>query len=221
MALQLGDLAPDFSAQTTQGPIQFHTWLGGQWCLFFSHPKDFTPVCTTELGVLARLKPEFDRRQVQIIGVSIDHLDDHHAWKKDIEQIEGVPLAYPLIADPELEVAKLYGMIHENASVTPEKPRTAADNATVRNVFIIDPQKRIRLILVYPMGTGRNFDEILRVIDSLQMGSRHPIATPANWVPGEKVIIVNALSNDDAREKFPQGWKSITPYLRLVEQPEE
>ena len=218
MAIQLGDEAPDFTAETTEGTINFHDWIGDGWCLLFSHPKDFTPVCTTELGYVAKLKPEFDKRNVKVLGLSIDPVDDHHAWAKDIEETQGLAPNYPLIGDPELTVAKLFGMIHPNATGG-AKQRTAADNATVRNVYIIGPDKKIKLIITYPMSTGRNFDEILRVIDSLQLTAEHQVATPANWKPGEEVIIVPAVSDEDAKAKYPDGWRAEKPYLRYVPQP--
>ena len=218
MAIQLGDEAPDFTAETTEGTINFHDWIGDGWCLLFSHPKDFTPVCTTELGYVAKLKPEFDKRNVKVLGLSIDPVDDHHAWAKDIEETQGLAPNYPLIGDPELTVAKLFGMIHPNATGG-AKQRSAADNATVRNVYIIGPDKKIKLIITYPMSTGRNFDEILRVIDSLQLTAEHQVATPANWKPGEEVIIVPAVSDEDAKAKYPDGWRAEKPYLRYVPQP--
>ena len=218
MAIQLGDEAPDFTAETTEGTISFHDWIGDGWCLLFSHPKDFTPVCTTELGYVAKLKPEFDKRNVKVLGLSIDPVEDHHAWAKDIEETQGLAPNYPLIGDPELTVAKLFGMIHPNATGG-AKQRTAADNATVRNVYIIGPDKKIKLIITYPMSTGRNFDEILRVIDSLQLTAEHQVATPANWKPGEEVIIVPAVSDEDAKAKYPDGWRAEKPYLRYVPQP--
>jgi thioredoxin-dependent peroxiredoxin len=209
MTLHLGDIAPDFEAQTTEGLISFHAWLGDSWGVLFSHPKDFTPVCTTELGYAAKLKPEFAKRGVKIIALSVDPLDSHTKWADDIERTQGHAPNYPLIADPERKVADLYGMIHPNAS----------DTATVRSVFVIGPDKKIKLTLTYPASTGRNFDEILRVIDSLQLTAQHQVATPVNWKPGQDVIIVPALSDEAAREKFPKGWKAPTPYLRIVKQP--
>lgn len=216
MTLQLGDIAPDFEADTTEGRIKFHNYIDGKWAVLVSHPKDFTPVCTTELGALALRNGEFEKRGVKVIGISVDSVDDHLRWKGDIKDVTGADVSYPLIGDSELTVAKLYGMIHPNASGT-AKGRTAADNATVRNVFIIGPDKRIKLILTYPMSTGRNFDEILRVIDSLQLTATKSVATPADWKAGDKAIILASLSDDAAKEKFPQGWKSVKPYLRLVD----
>ena len=218
MAIQLGDEAPDFTAETTEGNISFHDWIGDGWCLLFSHPKDFTPVCTTELGYVAKLKPEFDKRNVKILGLSIDPVEDHNAWAKDIEETQGLAPNYPLIGDPDLTVAKLFGMIHPNATGA-AKDRTAADNATVRNVYIIGPDKKVKLIITYPMATGRNFDELLRVIDSLQLTAKHQVATPANWKQGEEVIIVPAVSDEDAKAKYPDGWRAEKPYLRYVPQP--
>ncbi|MFZ5653142.1 MAG: peroxiredoxin [Pseudomonadota bacterium] len=218
MALRIGDEAPDFTALTTQGEIRFHQWIGDSWAILFSHPKDFTPVCTTELGYMARLKPEFDKRNCKIIGLSVDPVTDHQRWVGDIEETQGYAVNYPLIGDPDLKVAQLYDMIHPNALAKTEG-RSAADNATVRSVFIIGPDKRIKLILTYPMSTGRNFDEVLRVLDSMQLTARHQVATPVNWKQGEDVIIVPALSDADARERFPGGWKTLKPYLRVVAQP--
>lgn len=218
MALRLGDDAPDFTADTTQGPIRFHEWMGDGWAILFSHPKDFTPVCTTELGYMAGLKPEFDKRNTKIIGLSVDSVADHDRWTKDIEETQGHRINYPLIGDPELKIAKLYDMIHPNASGS-AKERTAADNLTVRSVFVIGPDKKIKLMLTYPMSTGRNFDELLRVLDSIQLTARHKVATPVNWKPGEDVIIVPAVSDAEARERFPGGWKAPKPYLRIVPQP--
>jgi thioredoxin-dependent peroxiredoxin len=215
MALQLGDIAPDFEAETTEGRIHFHDYINGSWAIIVSHPKDFTPVCTTELGSLALLKPEFDKRGVKVLGISVDSVDDHLRWKNDIKDVTGANVTYPLIGDTDLLVAKLYGMIHPNASGN-AKGRTAADNATVRNVFIIGPDKKIKLILTYPMSTGRNFKEILRVIDSLQLTATKSVATPADWKVGDDAIILASLSDDAAKEKFPQGWKAVKPYLRLV-----
>ncbi|MGD0634630.1 MAG: peroxiredoxin [Beijerinckiaceae bacterium] len=209
MALQLGDIAPNFQTDTTEGPIDFYNWGEGSWVVLFSHPKNFTPVCTTELGYTAKLKPEFDRRGVKIIGLSVDPLEKHELWAKDIEETQGTALNFPLIADPERKVADLYGMIHPNAS----------DTLTVRSVFVIGPDKKIKLTLNYPASTGRNFDEVLRVIDSLQLTSKHQVATPVNWKNGEDVIIVPAVSDEAAKEKFPGGWKTVKPYLRIVPQP--
>ncbi len=219
MTLQLGDTAPDFSAETTIGKIDFHDWIGDSWCVLFSHPKDFTPVCTTELGYMARLKPEFDKRNAKIIGLSVDPVDNHKTWSVDIEETQGFAPNYPMIGDTDLAVSKLYGMIHPKVSGGSEG-RTAADNATVRNVFIIGPDKKIKLIIVYPMSTGRNFDEVLRVLDSLQLTAKHQVATPVNWKNGDDVIIVPAVSDEAAREKFPDGWKAPRPYLRIVPQPD-
>jgi alkyl hydroperoxide reductase subunit AhpC len=209
MALQLGDIAPDFEADTTEGHIRFHEWLGNSWGVLFSHPKDFTPVCTTELGYTARLKPEFDKRGVKVIGLSVDPLDAHRQWSKDIEETQGTAPNFPMIADSDRKIADLYGMIHPNAS----------DTLTVRSVFIIGPDKKIKLSINYPASTGRNFDEILRVIDSLQLTAKHQVATPVNWKSGEDVIIVPSVSDEEARKKFPGGWKALRPYLRIVPQP--
>jgi alkyl hydroperoxide reductase subunit AhpC len=209
MALQLGDTAPDFKATTTSGTIRFHDWLGSSWGILFSHPKDFTPVCTTELGYTERLRPEFERRGVKVIGLSVDPVDNHGRWSDDIEATQGVRPRFPIIADADRKVADLYGMIHPKAN----------DTLTVRSVFVIDPQKKIRTILTYPASTGRNFDEILRIVDSLQLTDRHKVATPVNWRQGEDVIIVPSLSNDEARKLFPQGWDEQRPYLRVVKQP--
>src|SRR3990172_11713047 len=211
MALQLGDIAPDFEADTTQGHIRFHEWLGSSWGVLFSHPKDFTPVCTTELGYTAKLKPEFDKRGVKVMGLSVDPLDAHRLWSKDIEETQGCAPNFPMIADPERKIANLYGMIHPNAS----------DTLTVRSAFVIGPDKKIKLSINYPASTGRNFDEILRVIDSLQLTAKHQVATPVNWRHGEDVIIVPSLSDADAKKKFPGGWKALKPYLRIVKQPRE
>jgi thioredoxin-dependent peroxiredoxin len=218
MTLQLGDIAPDFEAETTEGKIKFHDYIDGSWAVLVSHPKDFTPVCTTELGSMAKLKHEFDKRGVKLIGISVDSVDDHQRWKNDIKDVTGAQVNYPMIGDSNLTVAKLYGMIHPNASGD-AKGRTAADNATVRNVYIIGPDKKIKLILTYPMSTGRNFHEILRVIDSLQLTATKSVATPADWKQGEDVIILASVSDDAAKEKFPAGWKTLKPYLRLVAQP--
>ena len=218
MALSIGSAAPDFTAETTEGTINFHEWIGDSWCIIFSHPKDFTPVCTTELGYVAKLKPEFDKRDVKIIGLSVDPVDNHNKWADDIEDVMGHKPTYPMIGDSDLAVAKLYGMLPAGAGDTSEG-RTAMDNATVRNVYIIAPDKSIKLILSYPMSTGRNFDEILRVVDSLQLTANHQVATPVNWKDGEDVIIVPAVSDEAAKEKFPDGWKTVKPYLRLVPQP--
>ena len=218
MTLQLGDTAPDFTAETTEGSISFHDWIGDSWAVLFSHPKDFTPVCTTELGYVAKLKPEFDKRNVKVIGLSIDSTDDHGAWAKDIEETQGQAPNYPIIGDSDLAVAKAYGMIHPNVTGG-AKGRTAADNATVRTVFVIGPDKKIKLMITYPMATGRNFDEVLRVIDSMQLTAKHQVATPVNWKQGEDVIIVPTVSDEDAKQKFPGGWKTLKPYLRVVPQP--
>jgi alkyl hydroperoxide reductase subunit AhpC len=218
MTLRLGSIAPDFRAETTEGPIQFHQWLGDSWGVLFSHPKDFTPVCTTELGYMAKIKPEFDKRNVKIIGLSVDPIDRHSGWANDIKETQGTAPNYPIIGDPDLAVAKLYDMLPEAASGN-AKDRTPADNQTVRNVFIIGPDKQIKLILVYPMSTGRNFDEVLRVIDSMQLTSKHKVSTPVNWTPGGDVIISPAVSEDEAKKMFPQGWKTLKPYLRVTSQP--
>lgn len=220
MPLRIGDEAPNFTVETTEGTINFHDWIGDGYAILFSHPKDFTPVCTTELGYMAGLKPEFDKRNTKVIGLSIDSVDDHNAWLNDIEETQGHAVNYPLIGDNNLEVAKLYDMIHPNASGQ-AKQRTAADNATIRSVFIIGPDKLIKLIITYPMSTGRNFDEVLRVLDSIQLTAQHKVATPVNWRNGEDVIIVPAVSDEAAREKFPDGWKAPKPYLRIVPQPEQ
>jgi len=218
MQLRIGDEAPDFTADTTEGTIRFHEWIGSSWAVLFSHPKDFTPVCTTELGYLAKLKPEFDKRNAKILGLSIDPVEDHKRWAKDIEETQGTAPNYPIIGDQDLTVAKLYDMIHPNATGGAQ-PRTAADNATIRSVFVVGPDKKIKLILTYPMTTGRNFDEVLRVLDSLQLTSKHKVATPAQWKAGEDVIIAGSVSNDEAKQKYPDGWKSPKPYLRIVPQP--
>ena len=217
MALTIGDTAPDFEAETTQGRIRFHDWLGEGWGVLFSHPKDFTPVCTTELGYMAKIKPEFDRRGVKIIGLSVDAASDHSAWAKDIEETQGTAPNYPIVADPDFTVSKLYGMLPA-ATSGDAKARTPADNQTVRNVFVIGPDKAIKLILVYPMSTGRNFDEVLRVIDSLQLTAKHKVSTPVNWKQGEDVIISGSVSNDEAKELFGE-WKEPKPYIRIVPQP--
>jgi alkyl hydroperoxide reductase subunit AhpC len=218
MTLALGDTAPDFEAQTTEGPIHFHEWMGDSWTVLFSHPKDFTPICTTELGYMAKVKPEFDKRGVKIIGLSVDSTGDHEQWARDIEETQGNAPNYPIIGDDDFNVAKLYGMLPASTSGDP-KTRTPADNATVRNVFVIGPDKKIKLILVYPMTTGRNFDEVLRVIDSLQLTAKHRVATPVNWKPGEDVIIAGSVSNDEAKEIYPGGWSEPKPYIRIVPQP--
>ncbi len=218
MSLQLGQEAPDFEADTTEGRIKFHDWIGDSWAVLFSHPKDFTPVCTTELGYMAKAKPEFDRRNVKIIGLSVDALDNHEAWAKDIEETQGAAPNYPIISDSDFNVSKLYGMLPASTSGD-AATRTPADNQTVRNVFVIGPDKKIKLILVYPMTTGRNFDEVLRVIDSLQLTAKHKVATPVNWQQGEKVIIAGSVSNEEAKETYPDGWEEPRPYIRLVPQP--
>jgi alkyl hydroperoxide reductase subunit AhpC len=218
MGLQIGDTAPDFTADTTEGKISFHEWLGDSWGVLFSHPKDFTPVCTTELGYMARIKPEFDRRGVKIIGLSVDSTADHKAWARDIEETQGTAPNYPIIADSDYNVAKLYGMLPASTSGDP-KSRTPVDNQTVRNVFVIGPDKKIKLILVYPMSTGRNFDEVLRVIDALQLTAKLPVSTPVNWKQGGEVVIGTAVSDEEAKTKFPKGWKTLKPYLRLTPQP--
>ena len=218
MSIRIGDEAPDFTAETTQGRIRFHEWIGDGWAILFSHPKDFTPVCTTELGYMAGLQSEFAKRNCKVIGLSVDSVDDHTSWSKDIEETQGHPVKYPMIGDTDLTVAKLYDMIHPNATGT-AKDRKAADNATVRSVFVIGPDKKVKLMLTYPMSTGRNFDEVLRVLDSIQLTAKHQVATPVNWKQGQDVIIVPAVSNDDAKKKFPGGWKSPKPYLRIVPQP--
>lgn len=216
--LRINDTAPDFTAQTTEGEIDFHKWSGDHWCVLFSHPKNFTPVCTTELGYMARIKPEFDKRGVKIIGLSVDPVELHPAWAQDIEETQGVKPNYPLIGDPDLKISKLYNMLPSKADAA-DGPRTAVDNLTVRTVFVIDPKKKIRLMMSYPMSTGRNFDEILRVIDSMQLMDRHQLATPVNWKVGEDAIIAPSLSDEQAKEKFPDGWKTVKPYLRLTRQP--
>jgi alkyl hydroperoxide reductase subunit AhpC len=216
MALRIGDEAPNFTAETTQGRINFHEWVGDGWAILFSHPKDFTPVCTTELGYMAKLKPEFAKRGCKVLGLSIDPVGDHERWAKDIEETQGAAPNYPIIGDADLEVAKLYDMIHPNAM---GGKRTAADNATIRSVFVIGPDKKVKLILTYPMSTGRNFDEVLRVLDSMQLTAKHKVATPVNWKSGEDVIIVPAVSDEEAKQKFPGGWKAPRPYLRIVPQP--
>ncbi len=219
MSLRINDEAPDFTAETTEGTIRFHDWVGDGWAILFSHPKDFTPVCTTELGYMAGLKSEFDKRNCKIIGLSVDGVSDHAAWSKDIEETQGHALNYPLIGDPGLAIAKLYDMLPADAGDTSEG-RTAVDNATVRTVFLIGPDKKVKLSLTYPMSTGRNFDEVLRVLDSCQLTAKHKVATPVNWKPGEDVIIVPAVSNEEAKEKYPDGWKSPLPYMRIVPQPQ-
>ena len=218
MALALGDTAPDFQAETTEGPISFYEWLGDSWAVLFSHPKDFTPVCTTELGYMASIKPEFDRRGVKIIGLSVDPMDKHEQWAADIEETQGTAPNYPIISDADFNVSKLYGMLPDDVSGDPGD-RTPADNQTVRNVFVIGPDKKIKLILIYPMTTGRNFDEVLRVVDSLQLTANHKVATPAQWQNGDKVIIAGSVSDEAAKETYPDGWESPKPYIRIVPQP--
>ena len=218
MQLRIGDEAPDFTAQTTEGTIHFHDWIGSSWVVLFSHPKDFTPVCTTELGYLAKIKPEFDRRGVKIIGLSVDPVDNHSQWAADIAETQGEAPNYPIIGDADFEVSKAYGMLAADVSGDPTE-RTAADNQTVRNVFVIGPDKKVKLLLVYPMTTGRNFDEVLRVIDSLQLTAKHRVATPVNWQQGDKVIIAGSVSDDEAKTIYPEGWESPKPYIRIVPQP--
>jgi alkyl hydroperoxide reductase subunit AhpC len=218
MSLRIGDIAPDFEAQTTEGPIHFHDWLNNSWAVLFSHPKDFTPVCTTELGYMAKLKPEFDKRGVKIIGLSVDPAEKHHSWAKDILETQGYAPNYPMIGDPTLAVSKLYDMLPAAAGDSSEG-RTAADNQTVRHVFIIGPDKKIKLLFAYPMTTGRNFDEVIRVLDSLQLTAKHRVATPVNWKQGEDVIIAGSVTNDEAKKLYPQGWKEPKPYIRIVPQP--
>ena len=220
MTLRIGDVAPDFQAETTQGTIRFHEWIGDSWAVLFSHPKDFTPVCTTELGYVAKLKPEFDRRGVKVIGLSIDPVDDHNRWAKDIEETQGHAPNYPMIGDRDLKVAKLYDMLPADVKGTSEG-RTPADNATVRTVYVVGPDKKIKLQIAYPMTTGRNFDEVLRVIDSIQLTAKHKVATPVNWKQGEDVIIAGSVSNDEAEKSYPKGWKAPKPYLRIVPQPKQ
>ena len=216
MTIRIGDEAPDFTAQSTEGPLHFHEWIGDHWAILFSHPKDFTPVCTTELGYMARLKPEFDQRHTKVVGLSIDPIANHANWAKDIEETQGYPVNYPMIGDEDLVVAKLYDMIHPNAS---GGARTAVDNATVRSVFIIGPDKKIKAMLVYPMSAGRNFDEVLRLLDAIQLNAKHTVATPVNWRPGEDVIIPTSVSDEDAKQKYPEGFTTLKPYLRTVAQP--
>jgi alkyl hydroperoxide reductase subunit AhpC len=219
MALSIGETAPDFEAETTEGPINFHDWIGDSWAVLFSHPKDFTPVCTTELGYMAQAKPEFDRRNVKIIGLSVDSTGDHEGWAKDIEETQGAAPNYPIIADSDFKVSKLYGMLPGETAGDPGE-RTPADNQTVRNVFVIGPDKKIKLILVYPMTTGRNFDEVLRVIDSMQLTAEHKVATPVNWQQGDDVIIAGSVTDDAAKEIWPEGWEAPKPYIRIVPQPD-
>ena len=218
MALTIGDTAPDFTAETTEGPISFHDWIGDSWAVMFSHPRDFTPVCTTELGYMAKIKPDFDRRNVKVIGLSVDPVDNHSKWAADIEETQGAAPNYPIIGDADFGVAKAYGMLPRDVSGDPTE-RTPADNQTVRNVFVVGPDKKIKLVLVYPMTTGRNFDEVLRVIDSLQLTAKHKVATPVNWQQGEDVIIAGSVSDDEAKETYPDGWESPKPYIRIVQQP--
>jgi alkyl hydroperoxide reductase subunit AhpC len=218
MSLRIGDVAPDFEADTTQGRIKFHDWIGDSWAVLFSHPKDFTPVCTTELGYMAKLKPDFDKRNVKIIGLSVDPVANHEKWAVDIQETQGFAPNYPMIGDTNLDVAKKYGMLPADLNATCDG-RTAADNATVRNVFVVGPDKKIKLIIAYPMTTGRNFDEVLRVIDSLQLTAKHKVATPANWQQGDDVIIAGSVSDEDAKKTYPDGWKSPKPYIRIVPQP--
>ena len=218
MAVRIGDDAPDFTAETTEGTIRFHEWIGNSWAILFSHPKDFTPVCTTELGYMAKLKPEFDKRNCKIIGLSIDPVSDHKKWAKDIEDTGGHAVNYPMIGDADLKVAQLYDMIHPNAAAKKEG-RTPADNATIRSVFVIGPDKKVKLILTYPMSTGRNFDEVLRVLDSIQLTTKHKVATPVNWNAGDDVIIAPSVSEEEAKQKYPGGWKTPKSYIRVVPQP--
>ena len=218
MTLRIGDTAPNFEAQTTAGPITFHNWIGGGWAVLFSHPKDFTPVCTTELGYMAKIKPDFDRRNVKIIGLSVDPVDQHARWANDIKETQGYEPNYPIIGDPELKISKLYGMLPAESGNSSEG-RTPADNQTVRTVFVVGPDKKIKLMLAYPMTTGRNFDEVLRVIDSLQLTAKHKVATPVNWKNGEDVIIAGSVSDEEAKKQYPKGWKAPKPYIRIVPQP--
>ncbi|HET9287489.1 MAG TPA: peroxiredoxin [Gaiella sp.] len=218
MTLKIGDTAPDFQAETTEGPISFHDWIGDSWAVLFSHPKDFTPVCTTELGYMAKIKPEFERRNVKIIGLSVDSAADHEGWARDIEETQGHAPNYPIIADADFALSKLYGMLGADVSGDP-RDRTAADNQTVRNVFVIGPDKKVKLVLIYPMTTGRNFDEVLRVIDSLQLTAEHRVSTPVNWAQGDDVIIAGSVSNDEAKQIWPDGWEEPKPYIRIVPDP--
>ena len=218
MALQIGEVAPDFEAETTEGRMRFHDWIGDSWAVLFSHPKDFTPVCTTELGYMAKLKPDFEKRNVKIVGISVDPVDDHTRWANDIKETQGHAPNYPMIGDPELKIAKLYGMLPASTAGT-SQGRTPADNMTVRNVFVIGPDKKVKLIIVYPMTTGRNFDEVLRVIDSLQLTAKHKVARPVNWQQGDDVIIAGSVSDEEAKKMYPNGWKAPRPYLRIVPQP--
>ena len=218
MTLQIGETAPDFEAETTEGPIKFHDWVGDSWAVLFSHPRDFTPVCTTELGYLAKIKPEFDRRNVKVLGLSVDPVENHEKWAADIEETQGHAPNYPMIGDADFNVSKLYGMLPADTSGDPTQ-RTPADNQTVRNVYVVGPDKKVKLVLAYPMTTGRNFDEVLRAIDSLQMTAKHKVATPVNWQQGDDVIIAGSVSNDEAKETYPEGWKEPKPYIRIVPQP--
>ena len=218
MSLRIGDQVPDFTADTTEGEIHFHDWIGDHWAVLFSHPKDFTPVCTTELGYLAKLKPEFDKRNTKVIGLSIDSVADHRRWASDIAETQGTPINYPLIGDTDLKVAKLFDMIHPNASGAASS-RTAADNATIRAVFVIGPDKKLKFSILYPMSTGRDFNEVLRALDSVQLNAKHTVATPANWRPGDDVIIPTSVSDEAAKAKYPDGFKTLKPYLRTVKQP--
>ena len=218
MTLQINDIAPDFESDTTEGHIRFHDWIGNSWAVLFSHPKDFTPVCTTELGYMAKLKPEFDRRNTKIIGLSVDPVSDHTRWAQDIKETQGYAPNYPMIGDPDLKISKAYGMLPASAGSSAQR-RTPADNQTVRNVFVIGPDKRIKLIIAYPMTTGRNFDEVLRVLDSLQLTTKHRVATPVNWSQGEDVIIAGSVSDEEAKKIYPHGWKAPRPYIRIVHQP--
>lgn len=218
MSLQIGDTAPDFVAKTTQGELSFHEWIGDAWAVLFSHPKDFTPVCTTELGYMAKLRPEFEKRNTKVIGLSVDPVESHARWSKDIEETQGFAPNYPMIGDTELAISKLYNMLPATAGVSSDG-RTAVDNATVRTVYVVGPDKKVKLMISYPMSTGRNFDEILRVLDSLQLTAKHQVATPVNWQQGDDVIIVPAVSDEAAKEKYPDGWKALKPYLRIVPQP--
>ena len=218
MALRINSEAPNFTAETTQGPINFHEWIGDGWAILFSHPKNFTPVCTTELGYMAGLKPEFDKRNTKIIGLSVDPVPDHQRWSKDIEESQGHAVNYPLIGDPELKIAKLFDMLPEDAGSS-SQGRTPADNQTVRSVFVIGPDKKVKAMLTYPMSTGRNFDEVLRLLDSCQLTAKHKVATPVNWKRGDDVIILASVSDDEAKQKYPDGWKSPKPYIRIVPQP--
>jgi len=219
MALQLGDTAPDFEAETTEGPIRFHDWIGDSWAVLFSHPKDFTPICTTELGYMAKIKPEFDKRDVKIIGLSVDPVDNHVRWATDIEETQGHAPNYPMIGDTDFNVSKLYGMLPADTGGD-VSTRTANDNQTVRNVFVIGPDKKVKLILVYPMSTGRNFDEVIRVLDALQLTAKHKVSTPVNWQQGEDVVISGSVSDEEARQQYPEGWEAPRPWFRIVKQPQ-